>query len=377
MCVAILGKKGVTFNLDKLDEGAYCNPDGSGYSYWNPDTNKVEIVRSLNWEDIRGQFIADNKKYGDRTAFMVHFRIKSHGLVTKDNCHPFRMADGGAFIHNGIINIPGIPDGQSDTRWFVDQVINALPKDWQFDPIWATMVTAMIGNGSKAVALWEKGVWAIYHESAGRWEDADGKYASTREQGHIWYSNGSCVLPSTAVLEQRKRAAENKDWKNHSKGPWTGAANTFPKALPAPGTNTSSGGETLSQNDEWRREFGAPAHPLPPYSRVRPPATRLPFTMSEENFEQVGEHTWRARTPDEIAQRREQRRQQALVHIQENLDDDDKDADARWREECLSAGFCHICAKQFLTRDGVEAHANKCEDELAQIMAARHGQATL
>lgn len=95
------------------------------------------------------------------------------------------MRDGGAFIHNGIIDIPERPEDISDTRQFVNQIINHLPDRWERDVNWCTMVRKMIGPGSKVVALWPDGAHLILNESAGHWEEDKG----------VWYSNNSCNLP--------------------------------------------------------------------------------------------------------------------------------------------------------------------------------------
>jgi predicted glutamine amidotransferase len=115
MCVALLVKPNTAVDIEKVRRGATANPDGSGYAFVR--NGKVEIRRSLKWEDIEKSFLRDMENNSE-SVFLVHHRIKSHGEVCKENCHPFRMADGGALIHNGVIPIHGIPKDWSDTRHF-------------------------------------------------------------------------------------------------------------------------------------------------------------------------------------------------------------------------------------------------------------------
>ena len=199
MCVAIFQKPGVKISMDKLDEGARCNADGSGYAYVD-ETQTVRIRKSLKWENIRKQFENDVEKYGETSPFIIHHRIKSHGAISKENCHPFHMKDGGAIIHNGIITIPAIPEEYSDTRWFVEQIIDNLPRRWERSIEWCMMVEKMIGVNSKMVGLWPDNAYFIFNESAGHWEDDEGVRVYGRTESDIakqaaWFSNASCNLP--------------------------------------------------------------------------------------------------------------------------------------------------------------------------------------
>lgn len=190
---------GKTLPIAKLDEGARCNPDGSGYAFIAD--GKVRTRRSLNWANLRIQFEKDVVKYGATSPFLIHHRIKSHGPITKENCHPFMTADGSAFIHNGIIPLRDLPDGYSDTRWFVEHIIDQLPKNWYEDSAWCQMVAQMITSGSKAVMLLPDAQFLIFNQSAGQWENEAGvklygKIEDSEKAG--WYSNDSCRLPAQA-----------------------------------------------------------------------------------------------------------------------------------------------------------------------------------
>jgi hypothetical protein len=197
--VAIFKKAGYNLDIALLDEGARCNKDGAGYAYVRD--GRVEIHRSVRWDNLRTQYMADVAKYGKTSHFLIHFRIATHGPVVKDNCHPFRLEDGAAFIHNGIIPVPNseIPEDWSDTRWFVSEIMDTLPVGWQDSVTWTTMLGEMIGH-SKAVTLWPNGDYLISNESSGHWETEDGyKSLITADDEHVWFSNYSCSLPKAAT----------------------------------------------------------------------------------------------------------------------------------------------------------------------------------
>ena len=314
MCVAILQKTGKKVDPAKLDEGAYCNGDGAGYSFW--DGNKVQIRRALKWKQLRAMYLKEVEQFGDTSPFSIHFRIKSHGAVSKDNCHPFRLTSGASFIHNGIINIPKIPTEQSDTRWFVSQVLDRLPKDWENDVIWVTMVQEMLGSG-KAVAIWRGGYYTIFGESRGRWEDEQGSYKSGKDEGDIWYSNNSCSLPSQ--WEKEKRAAG-------------------PKALPAAGQSTWIGGTPSSGNIN---------KPLPHYGRVGGElGSYHPFSLPEGKFEKIGPNRWRQRSLEEL--------------IRDGVNEEDQAADEGWEQECLAEAMCPRCLGTFHNTAVARYHFRNC-----------------
>ena len=48
------------------------------------------------------EFYKEYKPHGDKQV-LIHFRIKTHGPIDKNNCHPFLVNNSLGFIHNGII----------------------------------------------------------------------------------------------------------------------------------------------------------------------------------------------------------------------------------------------------------------------------------
>lgn len=370
MCVAILQKVGVRIDPQKLDEGAYMNKDGAGYSFWNPNTEKVEIRRALKWEDIRGMFIRDVDEFGGVSPFTIHFRIKSHGLICKENCHPFRMKDGGSFIHNGVIFIPDIPEEQSDTRWFVSKVLDRLPRDWQTDKIWATMVQEMLGGGSKAVGLWPGGEYVIFGATRGQWEDKDGHRTTVEDEKAVWFSNNSCAMPSQWELDRRAGKHQNGyqysnyGGGNNSSGPKVGSQE--------PGKNTSIGGTRLLGP-------GAIDDPLPENARIIPNRRwqdpPRPFDLPEPEFERTGEHSWRHRTPEEITrivhERQKKEAQQSRLNFfrqEEKLEPEDLASDRNWQAMCIRDSMCPFCTEKFFSPELAQRHADICKEELAVII---------
>lgn len=177
MCIAILARAGATISMEQMRNAATNNPDGFGYS-WS-DGERTYIRKHLSFDTkAQVEFVRDYNRNYDRSPFLIHFRIRSHGDICLGNTHPFRMKDGGAMIHNGVINLAGLPKNTSDTRFFVKNIIDKLPERWYNQPWWSGVIADIIGY-SKLCFLWPDKKYMIIGEGKGSWES------------DVWYSNGS------------------------------------------------------------------------------------------------------------------------------------------------------------------------------------------
>lgn len=291
----------------------------------------MQVRRAVKWQHLEAQFIRDHARLGQESMFLIHFRIKTHGDVNKANCHPFRMVDGGAFIHNGIIPIVNIPADQSDTRYFVSKILDHLPRGWQYDIEWIVMVEEMIGSFSKAVALWPNMSYYIFGESKGHWEDNAGlklfKADDEEKLGKVWYSNSSCSLPTQYELDRRAGKAHTSDWHNPH------GVITYPK-VPMLGSPGNSGDGLPRSTNSPTRPFGVSTNP---------------------NMIQTGPHTYRVRTEAERALLREETAAQDEVERLASLSDDELEV------ECIdNMHMCPKCGSQHSNRQSTFLHFKDC-----------------
>lgn len=90
-----------------------------------------------------------------RGPAVIHWRMATHGSVTTENVHPFRIGKGLQLVHNGILS--GWGHGTvSDTRHYAAAVGDCVRKHglastW-LDPRWRASVAAQI-SGSVLVAV--------------------------------------------------------------------------------------------------------------------------------------------------------------------------------------------------------------------------------
>jgi hypothetical protein len=112
---------------------------------------------------------------------LIHFRIKTHGVVDATNCHPFMITNNFAFIHNGTISGHGTPQ-LSDTYMFNEDILKPMVAQHGIKMLWQPYTKALIEEyigWSKLIFLDSKGNFNIYNEAKGEWSDG------------VWYSNAS------------------------------------------------------------------------------------------------------------------------------------------------------------------------------------------
>jgi predicted glutamine amidotransferase len=160
MCLIIHSPPGHVPALKDIASALKQNDDGVGLMHYAGTKPVVFKALSATAKQVheRMQTLEDFDK-------VVHFRMATHGRRDDSNLHPFRLADGGFLMHNGIISIDRSKDtNRSDTWHFIDQEINpALVQgtlDWQ-------KVAEDIGPSNRLVTLQPDGDIIIVNKSAG------------------------------------------------------------------------------------------------------------------------------------------------------------------------------------------------------------------
>lgn len=182
MCIAILKTKDKILDRKTLEICSTNNPDGCGFAYRNNE-GKIIIKKFMDFES----FWKEYEPIQNHHTMLIHFRIATHGKVELANCHPFKLNNHMALIHNGIISGYGSKtENLSDTRDFIDKVIgNISYKMWK-NPSFIKLVGGSIGT-SKFVILDNNENYYIVNEDKGTWDDG------------AWYSNTS-YKPKTVTV---------------------------------------------------------------------------------------------------------------------------------------------------------------------------------
>jgi glutamine amidotransferase len=183
MCIAIYKPEGKLISQETLAQCYKANSDGAGYMFHKND--KLYVKKGFfSFDDFWKSYRRDKNK-----ECVIHFRIKTHGLINEANCHPYKVNDNFAFVHNGMIS--GYTDpNKSDTWLFNEDVIQPFVNKWGNlglfeDPI-KKLIEARIGY-SKLIFMDNQGNSKIFNEDKGTWDDG------------VWYSNSSYKKPAPYV----------------------------------------------------------------------------------------------------------------------------------------------------------------------------------
>src|ERR1041385_705405 len=100
MCICLFKPKNVIITKKVLKTCFENNPHGAGMAYASNDGEKVIIDKGyFHFREFWKKFhaIQENK------AMLVHFRVATSGVINKKNCHPWKVDEQHALIHNGTV----------------------------------------------------------------------------------------------------------------------------------------------------------------------------------------------------------------------------------------------------------------------------------
>lgn len=187
MCIAIFKAPGKTLSKEILQRCFERNPHGAGFAF--AKNRKLRMAKGFfKFENFWKNFNENQ----EGNAAIVHFRFASAGVIDKRNCHPWRIDDNHAMIHNGTLwdfifenneeeedKNPN-PMNLSDTGMFNHHVLRPMFRD--FKGFHRTrygnyLLQKAMDNRSKMIILNNEGKATIIREEAGEWFEG------------CWYSN--------------------------------------------------------------------------------------------------------------------------------------------------------------------------------------------
>lgn len=169
MCLIIHKPKNILVNRSLLKSALTRNPDGWGIMYHNESSEGVTTLKGLAEDDFYNSLEKIEKDY----ELFIHLRMRTHGSVDEDNCHPFALPDGSFLMHNGTMtNVPECPTRtRSDTAMFCELVGDLLKNipDYIHNEVFHQLVTAVAGSDRIVILARDgrhyklgKGTWNTY-----------------------------------------------------------------------------------------------------------------------------------------------------------------------------------------------------------------------
>ncbi|WP_327139067.1 class II glutamine amidotransferase [Nocardia sp. NBC_01327] len=182
MCLLTFLPSGINPDIAALRNGARVNRDGHGFAVVT-DTG-ILVGRGMDVEQVIDDFTAVRSRHPHHPA-LFHSRYATHGAVSIDNCHPFRLGRDNRTVlaHNGILPRrvqPAPYDPRSDTRIAAETYLPREPFG-SYDTLRGRRCLESWLGTSKLVLLtvdpsFNENAY-VFNESAGIWEAG------------VWYSN--------------------------------------------------------------------------------------------------------------------------------------------------------------------------------------------
>lgn len=182
MCILIHHPINTQFAVAQLQDFYNRNPDGFGAIVKHGDT--VEVIKSVGkLEEIVDLY---QSQVSGREA-VIHFRMKTHGDINIDNCHPYEVMPGLYMAHNGILSTGNTKDPKMSDTWhyindFLRPVLSENP-DLLLNAGFQAMISSHIGANNKFGFMRSDGTTVIINKTSG-----------VMHQG-VWYSNTYAWTP--------------------------------------------------------------------------------------------------------------------------------------------------------------------------------------
>lgn len=216
MCLLFTGPSNAvrnTFlNTPGLIEDVYLyNSDGFGFMYavTNKGEQSLKVVKKLpkSAHEVRKMFEA---LPNDDRMVAGHARMRTHGDINLDNCHPYPINESSWLMHNGILSTGNKKDtSKSDTWHFIEDFLKEAQPDTLHDPAMVKLLGEFIDNNRFAIM------------------SADGRLSVVNmhqglEHGDVWFSNTYAWTPALLIPGYRKYTGFSvyKGGKSQGAGHW-------------------------------------------------------------------------------------------------------------------------------------------------------------
>lgn len=167
MCLLVSQPATTAFTDEFLIDVYNKNSDGLGIMY--AEAGRLHVYKALpaNAQD----FVDFYRKHAQDRDCIWHARMKTHGDIDMENCHPYRVTDDIWMAHNGILSTGNDADHtKSDTWHFIKNVLRpslTADPDLILDPQWVAFMGEVIGGSNKFGLLRSDGEICVINRKSG------------------------------------------------------------------------------------------------------------------------------------------------------------------------------------------------------------------
>jgi len=169
MCILIHQPKDYCFTAEHLSDFYGRNPDGFGAIVNHADERGVVVYKIVGTlKEIEDMYFNSVACY----EAIIHFRMKTHGDIDMDNCHPYQVTDGLWMAHNGILSSGNSKDPKKSDTWhyindFIKPMIETTPNALE-NPYIRGYIGVHIGASNKFGLMDNSGQVFIINKRTGR-----------------------------------------------------------------------------------------------------------------------------------------------------------------------------------------------------------------
>lgn len=198
MCILIHQPKDYCFTAEHLADFYGRNPDGFGAIVNHADERGVVVYKIVGTlKEIEDLYFNSVACY----EAIIHFRMKTHGDIDMDNCHPYQVTDGLWMAHNGILSSGNSKDPKKSDTWhyindFIKPMLETTPSALE-NPYIRGYIGVHIGASNKFGFMDNSGQVFIINKHSG--VEYDG----------VWFSNTYAWTPWKHGYEKAPAYANN------------------------------------------------------------------------------------------------------------------------------------------------------------------------
>jgi len=211
MCILIHQPKDGCFESAQLQDFYNRNPDGFGAIVNRGD--EVYVVKMV------GSFAEIEDLYYNKVACyeaVIHFRMKTHGDIDMDNCHPYEVTPGLWMAHNGVLATGNAANPRMSDTWhyindYLKPLLEAHPELIKQEAF-LKMVGGHIGSSNKFAFMNQQGECFIVNRKSG--VDHKGMWYSNTYAWTPWkFGYGNPPAPAAYPKYDQTKYATSSTWK--------------------------------------------------------------------------------------------------------------------------------------------------------------------